>query len=144
VLPSAHEELAVDATGNSLYLGYVLYLGDRTFYHSGDCVPFTELDSLLMAKGVQIALLPVNGRDEFRRAHNVPGNFTIDEALAICEKANIQLFIPHHFGMFEFNTVEIEQIQQVLENSCITFQTWIPKVNQCLLIQTKGAGTWEN
>ncbi len=50
---------------------------------SGDCVPYAGLDVALAKRRIDIALLPVNGRDDFRRSHGVPGNFTVDEARPI-------------------------------------------------------------
>ena len=33
-----------------------------------------------------IALLPVNGRDDDRKSGKIPGNFTVDEAVDLCQK----------------------------------------------------------
>jgi L-ascorbate metabolism protein UlaG (beta-lactamase superfamily) len=104
-IPAAHEELRTDAQGNHHFLGYVLELGDTTIYHSGDCAPFPGLDVALAACRVDVALLPVNGRDAERRTHGVPGNFTFDEATALCIRCRISAMIACHFGMFDFNTV---------------------------------------
>ena len=81
-LQGGSEELRTDAQGNHHFLGYVLYLGSAAIYHSGDCVPFAGLDEELAACGVDVALLPVNGRDQQRRSHGILGNFTFDEATA--------------------------------------------------------------
>jgi L-ascorbate metabolism protein UlaG (beta-lactamase superfamily) len=53
-----------------------------------------------------IALLHVNGRDEYRRSHNVPGYFHFEEAIALCHRTGIAYLIPHHYGMFKFNSVD--------------------------------------
>jgi hypothetical protein len=37
----------------------------------------------------------------------VPGNFTLAEALELAAQAEIPAVIAHHFGMFDFNTVDI-------------------------------------
>ena len=63
------------------------------------------LDEELAACGVDVALLPVNGRDQQRRAHGILGNFTFDEATALCIRCKISAMIACHFGMFDFNTV---------------------------------------
>jgi L-ascorbate metabolism protein UlaG (beta-lactamase superfamily) len=105
-IPSAHEALEVDEHGNSRYLGYVLEAGDVRLYHSGDCIPFPGQAGILERLRIDVALLPVNGRDPERSDHGVPGNFTWSEALALCVAAGIPSLIPHHFGMFAFNTVD--------------------------------------
>jgi hypothetical protein len=66
-----------------------------------------------------IALLPVNGRDEYRRSHNVPGNFHFEEAIALCHSTGIAYLIPHHYGMFEFNSVDPTDLQK--KNRCFIF-----------------------
>ena len=111
-IPSAHETLATDHQGNHRYLGYVLRLAGLTLYHSGDCVVYPGQADRLRATGVDLALLPVNGRSERLTARGLPGNMTFDEAAALCRQASIRTLIPHHFGMFEFNTVDPAELER--------------------------------
>ncbi len=104
-LPAAHEQVETDAAGRHRFLGYLLHLGDRVVYHSGDCVPYPGLCELLTQTDVDLALLPVNGRDAERRANGVPGNFTREEAVDLCFRCRIPAMLACHFGMFDFNTV---------------------------------------
>jgi L-ascorbate metabolism protein UlaG (beta-lactamase superfamily) len=106
VVPAAHEERQADADGNDLYLGYVFKLGVRTIYHPGDCVPFEGIEDWLRPYAIELALMPVNGRDAVRAANGVPGNFHLSEALDLCCSVGIGNMLGHHYGMFEFNTVE--------------------------------------
>ncbi|NLX57049.1 MAG: MBL fold metallo-hydrolase [Planctomycetaceae bacterium] len=128
VLPAAHEQLRTDAEGNHHCLGYVLHLvldqGTAALYHSGDCVPFAGLDTALAACGARVALLPVNGRDEHRRAHGIPGNFTFDEATALCLRCRISAMMACHFGMFDFNTVDESWLDRQIAR--------VPALLQCL------------
>ncbi len=107
-LPSAHEDLAVDASGQHLFLGYVLELAGAVVYHSGDCVPYPDLAAHLARYPVELALLPVNGRDARRAAGGVPGNFTLEEAMELAAGCRFGAVIGHHFGMFDFNTIDPE------------------------------------
>ena len=104
-LPAAHEDLARDQDGHFRYLGYCLRLGDCKFYHSGDSIPYDGLGQHLSRMKADVALLPVNGRDDRRRRGKVPGNFTIPEAVDLCKQAAVPVLIAHHWGMFDFNTV---------------------------------------
>jgi len=106
VIPSSHEDLKINEQGHYHYLGYILKFGDTVLYHSGDSIPFVGLEQELKKKGVDIALLPVNGRDEYRQSKGAPGNFTFDEAIELCDNAEIRFMICHHFGMFDFNTAD--------------------------------------
>ena len=110
-LAAAHEKFEQDREGRHLYLGYIITSGADRFYHSGDCVPYDGLTDELKKFSPRTALLPVNGRDEYRRSRNILGNFTIEEAIQICREAEIQHLIPHHFGMFDFNTVDLDYVQ---------------------------------
>ncbi len=105
-LPSAHEDLAVDAAGWHLFLGYVVELPGVTVYHSGDCVPYPDLPAFLSPHQVDLALLPVNGRDAQRTAAGILGNFTLEEAVALSAGCRFGAVIGHHFGLFDFNTID--------------------------------------
>ena len=100
-IPSAHESLEENERGEYRYLGYVIRLGSITLYHSGDTIAYTGLAERVKAHQIDLALLPINGRGK-----GVPGNFTFDEAIQLCQDARIPYLIPHHFGMFAFNTVD--------------------------------------
>lgn len=116
-LPAAHEGLSQDSAGNHLYLGYVMDIAGYRIYHSGDCIPYPDLGKTLRALEIDIALLPVNGRDEARSSHGVPGNFTIDEAIRLKAEAGIPLIVAHHFGLFDFNTVSVEEIARKMADA---------------------------
>jgi len=118
---SAHEELACDACNRSLYLGYVIDFGGYTIYHSGDNVPYEGLTKRLKAMNIDAAFLPVNGRDSYRTQNGIAGNFTVSEAAELCREAGIGLLVPHHFGMFNFNTEDPQQIENVLSASGLNY-----------------------
>jgi L-ascorbate metabolism protein UlaG (beta-lactamase superfamily) len=100
-VPSAHEALDKNERGEYRYLGYIIRLGSMTLYHSGDTIPYPGLAERVKGAQIDLALLPINGRGK-----GVPGNFTFDEAVQLCQTADIPYLIPHHFGMFAFNTVD--------------------------------------
>lgn len=110
VLPAAHETLERDADGNAIFLGFGVQTDAMTLYHSGDSIPFDGLADQVRALSPDLALLPVNGRDSVRLAAGVPGNFTLEEAIALCRETGIAWMVPHHFGMFAFNTVDEDTI----------------------------------
>ena len=133
-IPSAHEGLEVDEEGEHRFLGVIVSVNGRRFYHSGDCVPYAGQEFILRREGVEFALLPVNGRDSYRLRHGVPGNFFIDEAIELCEQAGIGTLVGHHFGLFAFNTVEPEQLDRAVETS-LTDVRWVrPEVGEWLTL----------
>jgi L-ascorbate metabolism protein UlaG (beta-lactamase superfamily) len=116
-IPSAHEELEKDAENNYLYLGYIIKTSFANIYHSGDCIPYPGLIEQLSNKKIDIAFLPVSGRDFYRKQNGVPGNFSIDEAIEVCIQSGIPHLVCHHFGMFSFNTVD-EKILYKKKEEC--------------------------
>jgi len=133
-VPAAHEELQQNGAGEHRFLGYLLDVAGVRIYHSGDCVPYSGQADDVRRLSADIALLPVNGRDAFRLERGVLGNFTAEEACELCAAAAIPVMIPHHWGMFEFNTVPTEGIQAVARRfegrvRCVT-----PTVGGCFVI----------
>ncbi len=109
-LPAAHEQLEQDQQGRHRFLGYVIAVHGVRLYHSGDCIPYEGLADAVRALAPDLALLPVNGRDAERAASRIPGNFTLDEAIELCATAGIPSLMPHHFGLFAFNTADPAEI----------------------------------
>ncbi len=108
-IPSAHEELVTNDLGEHHFLGFILDFGGIRLYHSGDCRPYGGLEKKVAEANVDVALLPVNGRDEYRKANGIPGNFLLAEAMALCDAAGVPTLLGHHFGMFDFNTIDPKQ-----------------------------------
>jgi L-ascorbate metabolism protein UlaG (beta-lactamase superfamily) len=115
-IPSAHEELSIDEAGHHRFLGYILNLAGMTLYHSGDCVPYPGIEKNLEPFHIDIALLPVNGRDAARKAANILGNFTLKEAVDLAASSSFPWMIGHHFGMFDFNTIDSNEARAWIEN----------------------------
>lgn len=128
-IPAAHEEIKYTTEGHSWFLGYVIACEKRIIYHSGDCIPYVGLPERLAKFKIDMAFLPVNGRDTFRQNNGVPGNFTIDEAVDLCTNLNIPVLVCHHFDMFEFNTVDTCDLQEVKEKLQAKLQVVIPQLS---------------
>jgi L-ascorbate metabolism protein UlaG (beta-lactamase superfamily) len=102
-VPAAHEELAKDALGRHLYLGYVVRVGPWTVYHSGDTLRYEGMEEILAPMKIDIALLPINGRAPERR---VAGNLDGNEAAGLAKAVGARVVIPCHYNLFEFNTAD--------------------------------------
>jgi len=115
VFPAAHETRERDDAGRDRFLGYGISTANLRLYHSGDSVPFDKLDAQVQGYAPDIALLPVNGRDPARRAAGIPGNFTLEEARHLAREC--AFLVPHHFGMFDFNTLDPARIDTAASES---------------------------
>jgi len=103
---SAHETVERDQQGRARFLGYVVRFGEWVVYHSGDTIRYPGMAEKLRAFGVQVALLPINGRAPERR---VPGNLSGAEAAQLAKDMGARMVIPCHFEMFEFNTASPDE-----------------------------------
>jgi L-ascorbate metabolism protein UlaG (beta-lactamase superfamily) len=110
-VPAAHESLEVDENGHHKFIGLVIQVGPWTLYHSGDTVRYEGMDRL-RPWAVDLALLPINGRDP---ARGVAGNLSGLEAVELAGAIGARRIIPGHYEMFEFNTVSPEAFIAVAE-----------------------------
>jgi L-ascorbate metabolism protein UlaG (beta-lactamase superfamily) len=94
-VPAAHEELS------PAYAGWIATAGPFRLYHSGDTVMYPGMAELLRPFGVDLALLPINGRAPERR---VAGNLDGIEAARLAHAIGARTVIPCHYEMFAFNT----------------------------------------
>ncbi len=102
-VPSAHNEIEVDPSGNHRWLGYVVEAGGWRLYHSGDTRRYDGLAARLAGFHLDVGLLPINGWAPERR---VAGNLDAAEAARLARESGMKLAVPHHFDMFEFNTAD--------------------------------------
>lgn len=104
-IASAHETVDRDTAGRCRYLGYVVRFGRWTLYHPGDTVRYDGMAEKLRPFGIDVALLPINGRAPERR---VAGNLDGREAAELARDIGAKVVVPCHYAMFEFNTASPE------------------------------------
>ena len=108
---AAHGDLPADAYGFSgaagdglcRFLGYVFEAGGVRVYHAGDTIPYDGLADAVRELRPDVALLPVNGRDEEREALGIVGNLDEREAVELAAAAGVDLLVPMHYDMFAAN-----------------------------------------
>ena len=104
-IPAAHEFLSRDPS-SGLYpcLQYVIEGDGIRIYHAGDTLRYEGMLQKLQAFGpVDIALLPINGRDGKRYRRNCIGNMTFQEAADLAGELSPRAVIPGHWDMFADN-----------------------------------------
>ena len=92
--------------GRVRYLGYVIEVGGARIYHAGDTIGYDGQADRLRAFGVDVALLPINGRDAEREGKDIVGNLSADEAAKLAASSGVDLAVPMHYEMFPFNSVD--------------------------------------
>jgi L-ascorbate metabolism protein UlaG (beta-lactamase superfamily) len=100
---AAHNEIERDEQGRCRFLSFVVRFGPFCVWHSGDTLWHDGLVAALRAARPDLVMVPINGNDPARR---VAGNLNGTEAAALARACGARLAVPHHFGMFAFNTAD--------------------------------------
>src|SRR5262245_38511871 len=111
VAPAIHGVSMDDAygDGSSLgggprFVGYALR-GHPSVYVAGDTIVTDDIASSLSHVGIEVALLPINGRDAAREAQGVVGNMDAGEAVELALAIGATRLIPYHWDGYAGNTV---------------------------------------
>jgi L-ascorbate metabolism protein UlaG (beta-lactamase superfamily) len=112
VVPGYHGTSMADAYGDGSrsggglprFVGYVLGTG-RRIYHAGDTIVTDELTAAVAQLDVDVALLPINGRDPGREARGIVGNMDAAEAVELALAVGATTLVPYHWDGFAGNTV---------------------------------------
>lgn len=102
-VPACHGEGTADAYRLGPFLGYVVSAGGARVYHAGDTILFDGLVERLRQLGIDLALLPINGRDEEREAQGIVGNMDAREAAQLAQAIGADAVVPLHWDMFAVN-----------------------------------------
>ena len=112
-IPAAHEELHTDECGNYCELSYIIENPSGRIFHGGDMCLYPDLESRL--NGIDIAMLPINGRDYYRRSLDIIGNLTAEEAILLAKRIDAKLLVPMHYDPYEVNRVSVTTFINALE-----------------------------
>jgi len=108
-VPAAHEEL-----DTARFVGYLVEAAGLTLYHAGDTVVHEEVLRALEGRAIDVAFLPINGRDFFRQADGIVGNMDVREAVEVAERLDVGLTVPVHYDLFAFNPADPGQFVSAL------------------------------
>ena len=129
-IPAAHEELYEHSELGHRFLGYVLRRGDLAVYCAGDTVPYEGLVETLTGLKVDLAFLPINGRDFFRTRAGTIGNMDYREAAETAAMCGIDTLVPVHWGMFARNTVPPGHVVSYVAEKGLDVHVHVPAVNK--------------
>lgn len=133
-----HEEFDMDPQLGYPYLGYVLRDQHVTMYHAGDTIPYDGLVDALAPLAIDLALLPINGRDYFRRQRGIAGNMDGREAAELASLLNVETVMPIHYDMFAGNTARPGEFVDWLQAIAPHIHVLLPGLQRsCLYRSTK-------
>ena len=111
VVPAIHGVTMDDAYGDGSSLGgrprFVGYAfrGSPSVYVAGDTIVTDDVTDSLSRLGIEVALLPINGRDAEREAQGIVGNMDAGEAVELALAIGAEQLIPYHWDGYAGNTV---------------------------------------
>jgi L-ascorbate 6-phosphate lactonase len=85
------------------FVGFVVELGGVRIYHAGDTIHYDGMEALLSPLGIDVALLPINGRDAEREGRGIVGNLDHREAAWLGSQIGAGVLVPMHYDLFARN-----------------------------------------
>lgn len=117
-IPSAHRSRPESAAsldwtplGGFPYLGYLIRFGRWTIYHAGDCAPYEGIANRLLPYRVDVALLPIGGK-----------NFSVSEAAQLAADIGAKWLVPIHHSPADETAFVAHMLGQRPEQNFKVFQ----------------------
>lgn len=85
------------------FVGFVVDANGVRLYHAGDTTVYPGMVERLAPLEVDLALLPINGRDWFREQRGIIGNTDEREAADLGHTIGADTIVPMHYDMFAGN-----------------------------------------
>lgn len=137
-VPAAHESLDCDpATSQHPYVGFIVEGNGFRLYHAGDTCCYEGMQACLRRWPLDLALLPINGRDARRLAANCIGNMTYQEAADLAGAIRPGLTVPSHFEMFADNSEDPQRFLDYMRVKYPHLATHRPRHGQRTIIAAR-------
>jgi L-ascorbate 6-phosphate lactonase len=85
------------------FLGFVIDAGGVRLYHAGDTIHYDGMEDALRELTIDVAMLPINGRDPAREGRGIVGNLSEREAAWLSAAIGAEVVVPMHYDMFARN-----------------------------------------
>lgn len=143
-LPAWHGIDVADAYGfappgedGHRYLGYVLDLDGMRLFHAGDTLWYEGMAERLREHRVELALLPINGRDPVRERANIVGNLDHREAALLASEAGVRTLVPMHYEMFAGNRGYPSHLVDVVLTEGLPLDVLVPRHGQPVVVTSQ-------
>ncbi len=121
-IPAKHEEFDKHPQKGYPYLSYLINIDGISVLHAGDTIPYNGQVERVKKHRIDLAFLPINGRDELRHKLDFEGNFTCEEAIRFALDINAGLTIPMHYDMFTINTADINEFLRTADKHNLRYK----------------------
>ncbi|MFL5768224.1 MAG: MBL fold metallo-hydrolase [Actinomycetota bacterium] len=108
------------------YLGFVLESDGVRLYHAGDTILYDGMAEGLREIGVDIAMLPINGRDSYRESSGLVGNLDERESAFLTRDIGAETLIPMHYELFEHNRGYPARVLDTIDRDDLDVSVLVP------------------
>ena len=116
-VPAAHPKIEIASDGYPKNVGWLISNKNTRIYIAGDTSVHEDIISFLKKiPRIDLAILPVNEDNYFRRERGIIGNMSIREAFGLTDALKIKKLFPVHWDMFEVNNSIPEEIQIIYKS----------------------------
>jgi L-ascorbate metabolism protein UlaG (beta-lactamase superfamily) len=108
------------------YLGFVLESDGVRLYHAGDTILYDGMADGLREIGVDVAMLPINGRDSYRESSGLVGNLDERESALLTRDVGAETLIPMHYELFAHNRGYPARVLDVIDREDLDVSVLVP------------------
>jgi len=141
-IPAAHEFLDLTSEGLNPYLSYIVRAGGVGLYHAGDTVWWEGMQRELATHApLDVAFVPINGRDGERYRRGCIGNLSFAEACDLVGPLPVGLAVPSHYDMFDGNREDPARFVDYLEAKYPAVRSWVGPAGTAVVVRAGGEFT---
>jgi L-ascorbate metabolism protein UlaG (beta-lactamase superfamily) len=118
------------------FVGFVLDLGGTRVYHAGDTIHYAGMEDEVRSAGVDVALLPINGRDPEREARGIVGNLSEREAAWLAGAIGAEYVLPMHHDLFPHNRGYPSRLVESVERDHPGVHVLVPRRDEPFVIRS--------
>ena len=127
-VPAKHEQFDKDEIKGYPYLSYIIKIEGLNLLHAGDTIPYEGQIEKFRAYEIDIAFVPINGRDKFRHDLGFEGNFDSAEAVDFTHGIAAGITVPMHYNMFYINTCDVKKFSQTATEKKLNYLIMEPSI----------------
>ena len=111
-VPAAHYDLEYDADKGHRWVGFLIEWNGVVLYHAGDTIIYPDYNDILRKlPRIDVAIMPVNGRDYYRETDGgAIGNLLPAEAAQLAKNHGWDVLIPGHNDLYKNNAIADSEI----------------------------------
>ncbi len=133
-IAAQHEFFDRDPELGYPYLSWIVKYQGMTVFHAGDTLKYDGICAKLSHYTIDVAFLPINGRDAERLARGCIGNMTYQEAVDLAGDIRPRLTVPGHYDMFANNSEDPAKFARYMDVKFPDLSYWIGEHGTAVIV----------